>query len=198
MEMNFFEKTFGNKRVAVVGNSKGLLSTNLGKEIDSPQVDVVCRINKAFKILPPYRNEYEVHIGKRMDVLFVNLLRTVGFRNANKEQTKIVQTSPCSYDDPRIISGILHVPERIHFQKIFDEFAPKKPSTGMRVLHLLKTLGNPKSVSVFGFDWKTKNPSFYGFSDDWSQTEHDFAKEQEYCMTNYFYEGSNFILRQHE
>lgn len=195
-----FHDIFDGKKIAVVGNSKGLFESNLGRTIDSSSsYDLVCRMNKAFRVLPPYTRKYTRHIGSRIDVLFVNLYRTSGYISARRKRkevnpTKIIQTSPCSYDDPSITRFVSFIPKRECIQGLFDDFDGYKPSTGLRVLYLLNHFTNAESVDVFGFDWKQKNPTFCGSKDNWSQTHHNFIKERDYCMENFFSSSKKFTL----
>ena len=190
LDVDPLSKIFDGKDVAVIGNSKGLLSSSHGKEIDS--LDVVCRMNKAFNVVPPRSNAYSRGIGTRMDVLFVNLVRTSRFKGTG---TTVIQTSPCDHDDPKVASRAAFIPTKEMFRGLFDEFQGVKPTTGIRVLFLLKNHCQPKSVHAYGFDWKTKHPSFYGTSDDWTCVDHDFKKEMEYCMNNFF-NDETFILHE--
>lgn len=189
-KLETFGAWFNGKSIAVVGNSKGLLNLNQGTEIDSH--DVVCRMNKAFQILPPVTNQYKNSIGSKIDFLFVNLYRTSGFRQA-QSNIKVIQTTPCSHDDPNIIKHVAWIPYREYLQSIFDEFTGFMPSTGLRVLHLLKTYTKPKIIDVYGFDWKQKFPTFSGGSDNWNQRVHNFKKEKEYCINNFFTSGNIFV-----
>lgn len=185
-EINKFKEIFDQKTIAVVGNSKSLLSSNFGNKIDQ-KYKVVCRINKGVYLLSDSR--YSRNVGSRIDILCVNLLRTIKISKSLSNRIKIIQTSPCSYDSP----DLFFVPPREFLEPLFERFSPKKPSTGLRVLHLIKEFSEPDKVDVYGFDWKQSHPSFYGTHDDWSQTEHDFKKEQDYCM-NQIFSDSRFTL----
>ena len=57
-----------------------------------------------------------------------------------------------------------------------------RPSTGLRILHLI-SLYNPKTVNVYGFDWK-KTPSFH--DKKMIDERHNFALEEDYCHRRFF------------
>lgn len=183
MEQTIKKQWFNDKSIAIVGNSKQLLSCSHGESIDSH--DVICRINRAFKIVPPKTNKYIKSYGKRTDFLFVNLIRTSGHSyNINEMGPyKIIQTTPCGVP-PKYSKTISAIIDISVIKELSDELS-KKPSTGLRILYLISKL-NPKSVDVYGFDWKQKAPSFYGHHDDWSASQHDFEEEQEFCHQHFF------------
>ena len=63
-DINTVKKILTNNRVIIVGPANNLISSNLGKFIDS--YDIVCRINSSYII----SNELEKDYGKRCDILF--------------------------------------------------------------------------------------------------------------------------------
>jgi hypothetical protein len=182
---SIFRDWFDDKSIAIIGNSKGLFQQRQLGEIIDTKFEIVCRMNRAHFCVPPKTAHYSAHIGTKTDFLFVNNARTCGLSSREKSRWsyKIIQTSPFGYDNPKITRKTDFIPEKHLYQTLFDSFT-KKPSTGMRVLHLL-SLCKPKSVDVYGFDWKKKHPSYYGMRDDWSQSEHDFTQEMQYCEKTY-------------
>lgn len=164
-------EVFENKTISVVGNAKSLFDKNYGEEIDS--ADVVCRIKRGFFMLHP--NDVKSH-GKKTDVWFLNWFKTM---NPNK-----VTSKSCNN-----IIEILHHPE-IDIEWLKKDLGHHRPSTGLRILHLISTY-NPKKVIVYGFDWK-ETPSFHDKSihDD----RHNFPREKEYCKERFF-NSNKFILR---
>ena len=184
------KKWFKDKSIAIVGNSKHLLSCSHGENIDSH--DVVCRINRSFKIIPPRTNKYIRHYGTKTNFLFVNLIRTSGHSHNVREMGpyKIIQTTACEVP-PKYSKIVSAVVDGSTIKELSDQLS-MKPSTGLRVLYIISKC-DPKMVSVFGFDWKQKAPSFYGHHDDWSASQHDFKEEQEYC-NNYFFSSDNWNL----
>lgn len=171
---------FDGKTVAIVGNAKSLHEKNLGEEIDSH--DLVCRINRSFNIVPPKTNKYVKHLGKKTDFYFINLVRTSKIPPKIANSHKIVQTSP------GVPGGVYReytdLPtDREKMYKFFENFK-QKPSTGIRVIHLL-SLCEPKFVRVYGFDWKQKSPSFFGDT-NWNKINHNFDEEKVYCFKHYF------------
>jgi hypothetical protein len=71
--------------------------------------------------------------------------------------------------------------------EIKNLFAPKKITTGFRILHYI-TKFNPKSVDVYGFDWK-ETPTYYINYKSTADQGHDYIKEKEYCFKHYFNTG---------
>lgn len=165
-------EVFEGKTVSLVGNAKSLFHKDYGSEIDSAQV--VCRIKRGFFMLKP--EDIKSH-GKRTDVWFLNWFKTM---NPNK-----VTNKKCD-----CIVEILHHPE-IDVEWLRNDLGHHRPSTGLRILHLI-SLYNPSKVYVYGYDWK-ETPSFHDkkLEDD----RHDFNLEKQYCINKFFSNNETFVLR---
>lgn len=176
---NQLSEWIDNKTIAIVGNAKKLLDKTYGTHIDSHEI--VIRINKGFTLANiKYKNTH----GCKTDLVMVNLIRTIKcFPKYGKIPYSIIQTSQCNPSGP-FANNVEFSLRNSMMKFLLDEMLPAKATTGLRVLHVISLL-KPKSVSVFGFDWKQESPSFYGSSDNWSTEGHDFLKEKEYCINNY-------------
>jgi hypothetical protein len=157
------KEVFEGKTVAVVGNAKSLFHSDYGKEIDS--AEVVCRIKRGFFMLQP--KDVKSH-GEKTDVWFLNWFKTM---KPNK-----VTNKTCD-----------HIIEILHHRAIDIEWLKKdlghhRPSTGLRILHLI-SLYNPKKVYVYGYDWK-QTPSFHNNTTE--EDRHNFNLERDYCMKRFF------------
>jgi hypothetical protein len=165
---------FEGKTIAVVGNAKSLFEQKHGTEIDS--ADVVCRIKRGFYMLDTCD---DLSHGERTDVWFLNWFKTM---NPNKVTTKKCEC----------VVEILFHPE-IDIEWLKKDLGHHRPSTGLRILHLI-SLYNPNKVFVYGYDWK-QTPSFH--DNNLHDGRHDFALEREYCYKRFFSkEDSGYILRQ--
>lgn len=166
-------EVFEGKTVSVVGNAKSLFHARYGEEIDS--ADVVCRIKRGFFQLRPSDS---VSHGNRTDVWFLNWFKTM--------KPSRVTNKTCD-----------HIVEILHHKEIDIEWLKKdlghhRPSTGLRILHLI-SLYNPKKVNVYGFDWKA-TPSFH--NNQLKDDRHNFSLEKEYCMNRFFNnEKKVFVLK---
>lgn len=167
------KEVFEGKTVSIVGNAKSLFEKDYGSEIDS--ADVVCRIKRGFFMLKP--SDVTSH-GKKTDVWFLNWFKTMKpSRVTNKSCDHIVE--------------ILHHKE-IDIEWLKEDLGHHRPSTGLRILHLI-SLYDPKKVYVYGFDWK-QTPSFH--NNEIYETRHNFKLEKNYCKNRFFQnENSVFELR---
>lgn len=169
---------FKNKRVALVGNAKSLVNSNYGELIDSH--DVVCRINKGYHMIPPFNDVYLTSHGSKIDILFLNLIKTLGLSERFDNLTKFIQTGSEIVQEEylSLVDGTILNSDLTELQKHFTQ----KPSTGIRALWILASISDVKEISVFGFDWK-KTPSFWHLRHDKSAYEHDFEEEKTFCET---------------
>ena len=165
-------EVFEGKTVSLVGNARSLFHKDYGSEIDSAQV--VCRIKRGFFMLKP--EDVKSH-GKKTDVWFLNWFKTM---NPNK-----VTNKTCNH-----VVEILYHPE-IDVEWLKKDLGHHRPSTGLRILHLI-SLYNPSKVYVYGYDWK-ETPSFHDkkLEDD----RHDFNLEKQYCINRFFSNNETFVLR---
>lgn len=171
---------FKNKRVALIGNAKSLVYSDYGELIDSH--DIVCRINKGYYMLPPFNDMYYKSHGSKIDVLFLNLIKTSGLTERFNNLTKIIQTGSTIVQEEHkllIDSTILKTD-----LDIINSYFTQKPSTGIRALWMIANQSDAAEISVFGFDWK-KTPSFWHLRHDKSAYEHDFEEEKKFCETNF-------------
>jgi|TARA_R110000782_G_scaffold11478_2_gene34882 hypothetical protein len=157
------KEVFEGKTVSVVGNARSLFDSKYGKEIDT--AEIVCRIKRGFFMLKP---QDLVSHGNRTDVWFLNWFKTM---NPNRMTSKT-----CDH-----IVEILHHPA-IDAEWLKADLGHHRPSTGLRILHLI-SLYNPKTVNVYGFDWK-KTPSFH--DKKMIDERHNFALEEDYCHRRFF------------
>ena len=174
---------FENKTVAVVGNAQSLKSKNYGKEIDSH--DVVVRINRGISASDMHTNSF----GKKTNVWMFNLYndKLKSFHSSLSIDNKYYKMQ-MNYDKNNRNFDYSYPKE--YYLELFSYFDPKKPTTGIRCLHYISKC-NPKSVDVYGFDWK-ETPTFYDrYAND---SQHDYAKEKEYCI-NHFFSNGLFVLK---
>lgn len=174
---------FDGKSIAVIGNAKSLFNKNYGKEIDSH--DVVIRINKGIEVCA--NSKLILSHGKKVDIWCFNLYKSLeNFDNFMKKQI------PQNYKRLQMN----YSPLTGHFDSTISEtainevkniFAPKKITTGFRILHYLTKFDTSK-VDVYGFDWK-ETPTYYVNYVSKSDIDHDYKKEKEYCFANYFNNG---------
>lgn len=157
------KEVFEGKSVSVVGNARSLFDKEYGKEIDNH--DVVCRIKRGFYQL---KTTDIISHGLKTDVWFLNWFKTM---DPNKVTNKKVDH----------IVEILYNPE-IDEKWLIKDLGHHRPSTGLRILHFI-SLYNPKSVSVYGFDWK-KTPSFH--DKQLIDERHNFVLEEDYCRRRFF------------
>jgi hypothetical protein len=174
---------FDNKTVAIIGNAKSLFNKSYGSEIDSH--DVVIRINKGIEVCSQ-RTNIETH-GIKVDIWCFNLYKSLEVFD-NSMKSKIPQTYKrlqMNYALPNTKFDSSISQDAIN--EIKDLFTPKKVTTGFRILHYM-TKFNPKSVDVYGFDWK-ETPTFYIKHKSFADVDHDYSKEKQYCYKTYFDTG---------
>lgn len=165
------------KRIALVGNAQSLFDASYGEIIE--QHDVVCRINKGFTNVGKATERF---IGKRTDVLFVNLFKTL------ERSISLYRLSPVLRNTDFIFQmndtdDVVDKEQKINNGMLLDLKAElgSNPSTGMRCLYFLCSETMMISCNVFGFDWK-ETPSVHSMNrKDPSLSNHDFANEKTFA-----------------
>jgi hypothetical protein len=185
-------KWFDNKSIAIIGNSLSLFNKDYGTLIDSH--DVVCRLNKGMVQVP-----LKSH-GKKLDVVFASKWNIVKYfykkyiiKNNMHNDIKFVICSRQGRDDitPSINQEIYYYPLERHKEfkcNILNLSKKQDPSTGIIALDIISHT-NPKSVSMFGFDWK-KTPTFYDL--DREKEPHFYELEKKYCL-DYFIKKLGYV-----
>ena len=171
---------FDNKSIAIIGNAKSLFNKNYGSEIDSH--DIVIRINKGIEVCiqPQYLKSH----GKKIDVWTFNLYSSLeNFDNSIKRQLPQTYKRLQMNYSPLTSKFDSSISESA-INEIKNIFAPKKITTGFRILHYI-TKFETKNVSVYGFDWK-ETPTFYMNYRSTADLSHNYVKEKEYCFKHYF------------
>lgn len=177
---------FEGKTVAVVGNAASLIQQRYGDEIDT--ADVVVRINRGGYRFPQYKKQ----MGTRINVWCMqNIRQNKSHFNTphNKGVLKMqMDTASVSPEFIEMADTVFSEEDRI----ALDGNLTKKSSTGLRVLYYISKQ-DPKSVHVYGFDWKET----YSWHERRKCVAHVFSEEKEYCYQNFF-NKNNFILHSFE
>ncbi len=179
---------FENKSVALVGNAMSLFDTNYGKEIDLH--DVVVRLNKAAMLINRFdaesshgkrtdvwifwsAQEYHRHFDKHSDILKIH----AGHQYRNNGTIKLVD---CVY------------PDELYYELKKKAGPRQNPTTGLIAIDYILHC-EPKSLSVYGFDWK-KTPTQ---TDPERKAEkrcpHNYDVEEAYCMEHVFTRPNVFL-----
>jgi hypothetical protein len=174
---------FDGKTVAIVGNAQYLFQRTYGEEIDSH--DVVIRINRGIETC--FDDKAKISHGKKLDIWTFNLYRTLeNFDTTARARIgtpyKRLQMN-YSIDLSKIDSTITKEAQ----DEIVNMFAPKKVTTGFRILHYMSKF-KPTRVDVYGFDWKA-TPTFYIKHYSMADNHHSYSREKQYCMERYFKNG---------
>jgi len=171
---------FDNKTVAVVGNALSLFDKDYGKIIDDH--DAVCRINKGVTAIPS-----DSH-GTRLDYTVVSRWNIIDslYSKGKTKGSNFVICSRKGFNDLKkeIPEEVYYYPLELHAELKWKKLGLTKkqePSTGLVFLELLSQC-NPKSVSIFGFDWK-ETPTFYDLERD--KEPHLYDLEKEYCLETF-------------
>ena len=172
---------FEGKKVALVGNAASLFDKQYGTEIDNHEV--VVRLNKAAML---YTNmdcsashgsitthwlffntgEYKHKFGNIPQNILKGHMST--FRQTAMNKRDVDWMMPA--DEHDILKDLL---------------GHKNPTTGlMSIYWISKCL--PKSLDVYGFDWK-ETPTFTDMERKKDPScHHDFTKERDLCFNRYF------------
>lgn len=179
---------FEGLNVALIGNATYMFEREYGKEIESH--DVVVRLNKAAMLFTEMDRE-KSH-GKRTDIwMFWNAAEYKN--NFRKTNAKLMHMG---HQGRSAVNRSL-----VDFVYPDEYYAPLKrvagkhhnPTTGFMALDYISKC-NPRSVTVYGFDWK-ETPTFTDPDrKKEKQCPHDFPTEKKYCFDTYFTKD-NFILR---
>lgn len=146
---------FEDKTVAVVGNAMSLFDKKYGKEIDSH--DVVVRLNKAAMIYS-HMDAVESH-GKKTDVwIFWN---TSEYKNYFSKVPNVKKMH--AGFQARFEANTKHVdfvyPMIPNYERLKRKAGQhNNPTTGLIALDWIVSC-NPKSLDIYGFDWK-ETPTF--------------------------------------
>jgi len=174
---------FENKTISIVGNSASLLDQKFGSEIDT--ADVVVRINRGGFRFPDFPEQ----MGKGLDIWCMQNIKQNRryFKKSCTKTCKKIQmdTIDVSPDFSDLADYFFTDQYRFDLEKDLT----KKASTGLRVLYLIDKM-DPKSVNVYGFDWKQT----YSWHERRKCIAHIFEEEKQYCIDNFFNKQS-FNLR---
>lgn len=160
-----FEDLVKGKTVAVVGNAKSLEQSQFGDCID--QHDIVIRFNRALE----HPINCQSH-GSKTDVWV--MWRAGEYKNIislykNKKMIQAAYFLDCESDQ-------IEVAPQAVYTDLFAQIG-KDPSSGLVILEWLNRL-DPKSVDVYGFDWK-KTPTIHADkTSKYIDNLHDFEKEK--------------------
>lgn len=171
---------FENKTVAIVGNAASLFDKEYGVEIDSHEV--VVRLNKAAMLYTNFNAE-KSH-GKRTDVwIFWN---TSEYKSQFAKYPNVKKMH--AGHQARFLANIKHVdfvyPDVPNYDLLKRQAGNhNNPTTGLIALDWI-TYCKPKSLDIYGFDWKD-TPTFTDpkrVRDKFCP--HDFKTEREYVKNN--------------
>lgn len=183
---------FQNKSVALIGNAMSLFHSSYGKEIDSH--DVVVRLNKAAMLINSF--DAEQSHGTRTDIWIFWSVHE--YHKYFKEHTQIKKMH--AGHQSRTSNKIKDV-DFIYPDTLYQKLKPlagsrKNPTTGLIAIDYILHC-DPKSLYVYGFDWK-KTPTQ---TDPERKAEkrcpHNYDAEQEYCM-NHVFTRPNVFLRKND
>lgn len=167
------EAFLNNKNVAVIGNAQSLFDRQDGALIDA--ADVVIRINRGHISEPKSQ-------GTRTDVLALSADMNSALIEESFAPELIVWMSHKSKNFE--ISGAGQLDKTAFYPRRYYRedrrlLRGKRPSTGFMVIRLLLQNANPKSVSLFGFDFG-KTATFY--NEPGYESPHDYAAEHAYVL----------------
>lgn len=167
------------RSVAVVGNAAALLQSDLGARIDS--CDCVVRMNLGLPVKAAAQ-------GERTDVLAFSTSKVVGDRWRGFGAALHLWMSPKGRGDLRPAPSPLTFYDLEDWERLTAQLGAR-PSVGAMVLDILSRR-NPANVSVFGYDFK-RSLTFY--ADAVHLGPHDFAAEEQFCMTLCARKGWSFV-----
>lgn len=179
---------FENKSVAIIGNAMYLFEKDYGNEIDSH--DVVVRLNKAAMLYT--KMDAEKSHGKKTDVwMFWNASEYKS--HFNKTNAKKMHMGHQGRNTPNLSTVDCVYPMELY--KILRTKSGKfnNPTTGLMALDYISSC-NPKSITVYGYDWK-ETPTFTDPERKMDpRCPHDYPTEKKYCYTTFF-SKPNITLR---
>lgn len=166
---------FYNKNVALVGSSESLFMHSFGDKIDSHEV--VCRINRGVIIKDPIAQ------GKRTDIWAIGQAKTV----EDLLDSCCVKNIHLSHKG-RTYNNTWEGHPKINYympMEILDDLrndlGHKKPSSGLMIAYYI-FVSNPKSVTLYGFDWKKTNTWYF---EEGAYQPHDWNLEKDYFQKTF-------------
>ena len=153
-------EVFADKRVAIIGNSPGLIGKGLGKEIDAH--DLVVRINGGARIQAPD------DIGHKTDVMFLGatMEKEKDFISLNQNNAGCVAISTTKN---RAILGMLPISRSVFYPRILPRVITKKTQQAFKIPDAARKFRPPRSgficLAAIHRYGKAREISLYGMSD---------------------------------
>lgn len=178
---------FEGKTVAIIGNAMYLFEKEYGQEIEGH--DVVVRLNKAAMLYS--RMDAEKSHGKRTDIwMFWNTSEYKKYFHKTKAKKMHMGHQGRNTSN---ISLVDHVyPDSLYknLKKNAGKF--NNPTTGLMALDYIVSC-NPKSITIYGYDWKD--------TPTWTDPDrkkdpkcpHDYDTERQYCKDTFLSKPNVFI-----
>lgn len=172
---------FEGKTVAIIGNAMSLFDKSYGDEIDSH--DVVVRLNKAAMLYD--RMDVAKSHGRKTDVwIFWNTSEYKGHFPKHPKVKKMHAGHQARFDANTKLVDFVY-PMIPNYTKLkLKAGQHNNPTTGLIALDWIIHC-NPKSVDIYGFDWK-ETPTYYATHKSTANLSHDYTKEKQYCFKTYF------------
>lgn len=179
---------FQDKSVALVGNAMSLFDMNYGIEIDSH--DVVVRLNKAAMLLN--RFDAENSHGRRTDV-WIFWSTQEYYRHFDKYPDVLKMHAGHQFR----ANGTIKLVDYVYPQELYEVLKPKagpkkNPTTGFIAIDYTLHC-NPRSLSVYGFDWKKTPTQTDPDRKKEKYCPHDYDVEEAYCMEHVFTKPNVFL-----
>lgn len=185
---------FEHKSVAIVGNAASLFQKNFGKDIDD--FDIICRINRGVII------KDSICQGTRTDIWAYGTTNPIDdiLKEFKSSTIKTLHLSPHKRTKKIRLENYkkkieISEPLTDYFVSIeiindvYKKFGYNRLSSGLLLLNYVY-LQNPKSITLYGFDWK-KTPTWY-YEEE--KTVHKWNEEKSFIEKN-FLSKENIIIK---
>lgn len=176
------------KRVAVVGNAASLSESEYGTEID--QYDIVIRLNSC--VIPHTRSH-----GLKTNWIATSVALSAGHLTRGHPDY-VLWMNP--RNETQMPLWLMDKPDQLFLLKARDvqqlhKQIGTKPTTGLRLLNLLRQLGGFTELMIYGFDFFQTHSNTNHITQEKARQDHDYSKEQHW-VENWTQADKRVRLRQ--
>ncbi len=140
-------QSYKNKNISLVVGAQSIFNHDYGKQIDS--ADLVIRMNRNF----PKRKKYQ---GKKTDLLAISCDISRWQHWRYYRSAPIIWMTPNRESLPSWMARYkaFFLYDENDWERLFNNLGENRPSTGAMTLDFITTHLQPRTLSLFGFDFK--------------------------------------------